>query len=368
MTQNRKVVASVLALLLISIILFTQVMHGSQETVKVCAILPFSGSGSATAIEARDGVLMAVDEINEFGGINGRPIELIEVDCETNATVAAEKFRTMEAGDPPLFYMTALSSVAAVIGPLAEEARAPLVVVASSDSSLTNGKEWVFRYYSGTEQEVGVGLEFLNQFGIQRLGILSSNDSLGDSVSEALKREFEATGGTAQIERFATSETDFALEIQNVSANEAVYCVAALVQLRQVLVQLNESAYQGLVLTTSGAAGPYILSTPEVDGVYLAAPAIYNLANFEAISLAGKFEERYGRPVSSQAASSYDAIKIAAGLLRDHELSRESLWEVLTGGFVYNGSLGNLTLPAGEHNMAFGLFRSRIDDGKLVYI
>jgi branched-chain amino acid transport system substrate-binding protein len=362
------VVASVLAFLLISIILFTQVMQGSRETVKVCAILPLSGSGSASAIEVRDGVLIAVDEINEFGGINGRPIELIVVDCETNAAVATEKFRTMEADSPPLFYMTALGSISATVAPLAEEAGAPLIAVVSTDSSLTNGKEWVFRYYAGTEQEVGVGLEFLNQFGIQRLGILSSNDDLGISVSEALKREFEAAGGTAQIERFATSETDFALEIQNVSANEAVYCVAALVQLKQVLVQLNESAYQGLILTTSGAAAPYIISTPEVDGVYLAAPAIYSLANHKAISFAGKFEERYGRPVSAQAASGYDSLEIVAGLLRDHELSRESLREALTGGFVYNGSLGNLTLPAGEHNMAFGLFRARIDGGKLVYI
>jgi ABC-type branched-subunit amino acid transport system substrate-binding protein len=68
------------------------------------------------------------------------------------------------------------------------------------------------------------------------------------------------------------------------------------------------------------------------------------------------------------AASGYDAIKIVAGLLRDHELSRESLREALAGGFIFNGSLGNLTLPAGEHNMAFGLFRARIDDGRLVYI
>jgi branched-chain amino acid transport system substrate-binding protein len=362
------VVAAVLVLLLMSIILFTQVNHGSRETVKVCAILPFSGSGSATAIEARDGILMAVDEINEFGGINGRPIELIAIDCETNASLAKEEFRTMEAGNPPLFYITGLSSMAAAVAPLAEEVGAPLLVVASSDSSLTIGKEWVFRYYSGTEQEVGVGLEFLNQFGIQRLGILSSNDSLGTSVSEALKREFEAAGGTAQIERFATSKTDFALEIQNVSANEAVYCVAALIQLKLVLVQLNQSAYQGLILTTSGAAAPYVLSVPEVDGVYLAAPAIYSLANYEAVSLAGKFEARYGRPVSSQAASGYDAIRIVAGLLRDRELSREILREALIGGFVFNGSLGNLTLPAGEHNMAFGLFRARIDDGRLVYI
>jgi len=367
-TRNPKVVAAVLALLLISIILFAQVMHGSRETLKVCAILPLSGSGSAGAIDARDGILIAVDEINEFGGINGRPIELIVADCETNATLAAEEFRTMEADYRPLFYMTAISSISAAVAPLAEEAGAPLIAVVSVDSSLTNGKEWVFRYYAGTEQEVGVALEFLDQFGVQRLGILASNDSYGISVSGALKREFEAVGGEAQIERFATSETDFALEIQNVSANEAVYCVSTLIPLRNVLVQLNESGYEGLILTTSGAAAPYITSTPEADGVYLAAPAVYSLANYEAMSFSGKFEERYGKEASYQAASGYDAIKIVAGLLRDRELSRESLREALTGGFIYNGCLGNIALPAGDHSMAVDLFKARIDGDELIYL
>jgi len=367
-TNSRKVVAAVLALILISIILFPQVIHGSRETVKVCAILPLSGSGSVDAIDARDGILIAVDEINEFGGINGRPIELIVVDCETNATIAAEKFRTMEADYHPLFYMTAISEICAAVAPLAEEAGAPLIAVVSTDSSLTNGKEWVFRCYSGTEQEVGVALEFLHQFGVQHLGILASNDAYGISVSGALKREFEAVGGEAQIERFATSETDFALEIQNVSANEAVYCVSTLISLRNVLVQLNESGYEGLILTTAGGTAPYITSTPEADGVYLAAPATYFLANFQAVSFAEKFEERYGRPVSYQAASGYGTLDIVAALLRGRELSREGLREALTGGFVFNCSLGNFIVPAGEHNMAVDLFRARIEGGKLIYL
>lgn len=282
MTKKTKVMAATLALLLVSIILFTQFMHGSRGTVKICAILPLSGSGSAGAIEARDGLLIAVDEINEFGGINGRPIELVVVDCETNSSLATKQFRTMEADSPPLLYITAISSISVAVAPLAEEAEAPLIAVVSVDSSLTIGKEWVFRYYAGTEQEVGVQLEFLSQFGVQHLGILASKDSYGISVSDALKREFEAAGGAAQVERFATSEADFALEIQNVSANEAVYCVTTLVQLKQVLIQLNESGYGGLISTTSGAAAHYVLSVPEVDGVYLAAPAIYSLDNYAA--------------------------------------------------------------------------------------
>jgi len=39
---------------------------------------------SGIGIEFRDGMLMAADEINSRGGINGRNIELIIVDSESN--------------------------------------------------------------------------------------------------------------------------------------------------------------------------------------------------------------------------------------------------------------------------------------------
>jgi len=55
------------------------------ETIKIGVILAETGPGSGIGIENRDGMLMAVDEINSFDGINGRPIELIIVDNETNS-------------------------------------------------------------------------------------------------------------------------------------------------------------------------------------------------------------------------------------------------------------------------------------------
>jgi len=56
-----------------------------RESIKIGVTLSETGPGSGSDIEIRDGMLMAVDEINSQGGINGRLIELIIVDNETNS-------------------------------------------------------------------------------------------------------------------------------------------------------------------------------------------------------------------------------------------------------------------------------------------
>jgi len=55
-----------------------------REPIKIGVTLAETGPSGGIDIEMRDGMQMAVDEINSHGGINGRPIELIIVDNETN--------------------------------------------------------------------------------------------------------------------------------------------------------------------------------------------------------------------------------------------------------------------------------------------
>lgn len=53
---------------------------GGSDTIRVVGIFPLSGLVAADGIEMRNGVVMAIDEINEMGGILGRKLEYIEVD------------------------------------------------------------------------------------------------------------------------------------------------------------------------------------------------------------------------------------------------------------------------------------------------
>jgi branched-chain amino acid transport system substrate-binding protein len=63
-----------------------------RDPIKIGVILSETGPSSGIGIEERDGMIMAVDEINARGGINGRPIELIIVDNESNPEKAKSHF------------------------------------------------------------------------------------------------------------------------------------------------------------------------------------------------------------------------------------------------------------------------------------
>ena len=64
----------------VAIIVAAGMVAGSgcvQKPIRIGAILSLSGAGSYLGADARDGMLLAVDEVNSRGGINGRRIELI---------------------------------------------------------------------------------------------------------------------------------------------------------------------------------------------------------------------------------------------------------------------------------------------------
>ena len=72
----------VIAIGLGSFFLFEETI--GRETIKIGVIFPLTGAASDIGEQMRNGMQLAADEINSRGGINGRLIELIIVDNETN--------------------------------------------------------------------------------------------------------------------------------------------------------------------------------------------------------------------------------------------------------------------------------------------
>ena len=58
----------------------------SSEPIKVGVFAPLSGANAAVGQSEVEGVEMAVEEINNAGGIAGRPIELVIADDENDPT------------------------------------------------------------------------------------------------------------------------------------------------------------------------------------------------------------------------------------------------------------------------------------------
>ncbi len=65
-----------------SIALAAATLSFAADNIKIGVSGPFTGGSSSMGVSMRDGVRMAVDEINKAGGVIGRKLEVVERDDE----------------------------------------------------------------------------------------------------------------------------------------------------------------------------------------------------------------------------------------------------------------------------------------------
>src|SRR6516225_11869825 len=67
-----------------------QPAFGQAKAYKIGTEQPLSGAGAAGGKTALVGLQMAVDRINNNGGISGRPVELVITDDESSPAIARQ--------------------------------------------------------------------------------------------------------------------------------------------------------------------------------------------------------------------------------------------------------------------------------------
>ena len=355
----------VIAIGLGSFFFFEETVGG--ETIKIGVTLAETGPGIGFGIANRDGMLMAVDEINSRGGINGRPIELIIVDNETNPEKAKKDFLEIEETHAPLMYISSLSTITAAVSPLAEEHEVVLMAIGATATHLTVEKKWTYRYYPMSDVEAVAILQNLDNLNIKNLGILYQNDEFGRDMSNKVATRFENSEGTVTKESFEPNAIDFKENIAKLQNKDAIFLAAFPDYDVIIIKQIREANYSGEILASADAAVPSVFNMPEADGVYVVAPIIYDSSFLFARTVSDNFESRYNKEFGLTAANGYDVIRILDGLLENEELSRENVKNILDQGFSYSGVFGSIDALPGEHDIAFPLFPSQIVNGELEF-
>ena len=103
-------------IVVICIIFFTIFNHASptspaspssKEPITIGAIISLSGAAASYGEYAKDGMQLAVSEINAKGGVNGRDVKLIIEDDKTNGKDAVSAFKKLTFfGKLPEVYQT----------------------------------------------------------------------------------------------------------------------------------------------------------------------------------------------------------------------------------------------------------------------
>jgi len=169
---------------------------GAEDgTVKIGVIAPFTGAAAAYGATAWQGSVLAAEQINKEGGLNGRQIELFQGDdaCvpATGVTVAQ---RMINLDKVQIILGAVCSSVTLALMPLAEQNEVLLVNATSSNPKITyqagvGGNIWTFRNLGSDETRARVTLEYaIKEKGRKKFGVLAVDNDFGRDAIKYVKK------------------------------------------------------------------------------------------------------------------------------------------------------------------------------------
>lgn len=247
----------------------------AAEPIKLGAFFALSGPAANIGTPTKLVAQMVVDKINKEGGINGRPIELIVGDTESDpakAAVIAKKFIFSD-------------KVAAIIGPtstaegmsvkkIVEEAGIPIFMTVGGDPVIMGGNFGAYTYIFKSPQRSSTAARklygYLKAKGLTKVALFTASDSFGkDGLGwlEKLAPEFGITF-TAK-ESFGPSDTDMTAQ----------------------LTKIKNSAPQAIVTWTIGPVGSIVAKNKAQLGISIPLFQCHGLPDPKYIELAGKASE-----------------------------------------------------------------------------
>ena len=113
------------------------------KTIKLGAVLSITGAGGVYGPQSRDGMKLAVKQINASGGVNGAMIDLSFEDDASDQATSKAKAQTLIGQNQVLALLgPTLSNSAVAVHPLAETLKTPVLAVSTTGTHLVPDCNW----------------------------------------------------------------------------------------------------------------------------------------------------------------------------------------------------------------------------------
>jgi branched-chain amino acid transport system substrate-binding protein len=341
-------------------ILFPAIVR-AQEPIRIGQIIPFTGFLGAIGEYGKQGATLAVEELNEKGGVMGRKLELITED-EANPGVAVQKARKLIEKDHVVAIEGTVSSASCLaVGDEVQRAKV-LLVNAGSNSDEIRSKR-CHRYVFSTE---GCNTQYVNAIGnwlikerkVNRWYFLTSDYAFGHDLLRVARGLLSANKGSeVGSDLVPTGTTDFSQYITKMKAAkpDLVFHNLAGADVTNFLKQYAEA---GMTIEVAGGVIDSAYAWPVGESLRGHFPIIWwhELKTPASIAWAARYVKRWGRPPDNQAYGDYVAVHaIAQAIDKAKSTDSTKLVQALEGHTLTSAMDGlkgrPLTFRAWDHQL-----------------
>lgn len=335
----------VAALLIVVVALLGYGVRGETEesVISLGGVMILSGEGASWGEASKNGMELAIKDLNERGGVNGKKVRGIYEDDGSDPQKAVSAFRKLVDSDHVKFIVGPnWSKTGLAIAPLADAAKAVVVSPSLGVREFNEASSYLFNTWQHDDILSAKLADIVYAKGHRRVALFGAQDPWVKVQTQAFKARFEELGGkVARVYEPTTETTDERTEIQKVLADKSIDAVVMTTdgysltyigarQLRELgsTLPMFNITVDEKILADCGA---------DCDGMIFPT-SLTPTKEFET-----KYKAAYNREVEIGADSAYDAVMMIAEAMEatnseDPDVVKEYMASIKT----YEGVSGTL--------------------------
>lgn len=313
---------------------------------------------------ARNGLLLAIEDINQSGGINGRKVELLIRNDSQDESSAIQGINELAAENVAAIVGPMTSSMASVVLPIANSRGISLVSPTATSTALEGLDDALFRMLpSDPDSARQLAAYAYASMKVRSVTLLleSSNRSYSQSMGDAFREAFTRQGGNILesawfVSGEATSKSFIAARLKG--RPDALMLIGSAVEIARLgqiareispsITLLGDTSDEMLLKIGGKSLERYVATQPfDRNGTS---------PQFHALSL--RYADRYKQPLGFTALVSYDC-----GIAIMEALRRKKKDETL-----HSSLLRNSPFPGIQEDVAFDRFGDSHRNSQLVTI
>ncbi len=344
-----------------------------EQTVKIGLILPLKGDYEKYGTLCKNGIDLAVDEINARGGIDGKNLEVIPGNDTSEPKIAASiALNYAEVQKVSAIIGPYTSQSAQMAGPIANRTGVPMLAIRASESSVTKIGARIFRAcYVDTYQGTLLGRFAGQNLKAKKAAVVyNSGDVDAKTLVNNFKREIEKYGGKVEtIQSYASNTTDFTSQVRELEKVKPD--VVLLPDFEDKAGQIiKKAAAMGVKTTYLGTDFWNVeqlikIAGKAAVGSYLSDHFSPEDPNVETQRFVDSYNGDYGISPGPSAALSYDAVLLVAEAMKKaNSTDPGKITNALASIKGFKGASGTYTFDADRNPVKGGVILKVLADGQ----
>lgn len=327
----------------------------TNETIKIGYIGPLAGNFADFGEGQLNAINIAVKEVNDKGGINGKKVQLIAADTKhlTQETVTATH-QLINEDIIALIGPTGSSNIMAIAS-LLNEKQLPTITSITTSPVVQKAGPYVFRTMPDVTLQTIKIAEYMSKQDIQSVSIIYVENDFGQGVVDAFSKNYDENIISKEAHEFGEKDFRASLTKAKNKKTQAVFIATYPTEAANLIKQAKEIDYQGVLIgvETVGTGPVREIAGNAREGIIFAKPTPLATEEFKQ-----KYKQAYGIDPVFSSDNAYDNFMLLTKAIEQCGVEGEAIRICLHQiGQNYEGVSGLITFDEkGDVNKPLSLY------------